>query len=86
MKSCQFLIVICQLLIYSFLAVGVLSADTIILDGGQVIKGDILAEKPTQLIVDIGVTVLTIPKQKILEYEYTKTLDEQRIRIHQNAR
>ncbi len=77
MKSGQLLIVICQLLIYSFLAVGVLSADTIILDGGQVIKGDILAEKPTQLIIDIGVTVLTIPKQKILEYEYTKTLDEQ---------
>ncbi len=77
MKSGQFLIVICQLLIFSFFAVGDLPADTIVLDGGQVIKGDILAEKPTQLIIDIGVTVLTIPKQKILEYEYTKTLDEQ---------
>ncbi|MHC4168155.1 MAG: hypothetical protein ACYSWQ_14455, partial [Planctomycetota bacterium] len=40
---------------------------------GQVITGDILVEKPTQLYVDIGITVLTIPKDKILEYEYTDT-------------
>lgn len=50
-------------------------ADTIILKEGQSLTGDILAEKETQLIVDIGAAVLTIPKEKILEYEYTKTLD-----------
>jgi len=46
-------------------------ADTIVLKEGQTFSGDILAEKETQLIVDIGVTVLTIPKKDILEYEYT---------------
>jgi serine protease Do len=50
-------------------------ADTIILKEGQSLTGDILAERENQLIVDIGVTVLTIPKEKILEYEYTKTLE-----------
>ncbi|MFZ0033410.1 MAG: trypsin-like peptidase domain-containing protein [Sedimentisphaerales bacterium] len=50
-------------------------ADTIILKEGQSLTGDILAERENQLIVDIGVTILTIPKDKILEYEYTKTLE-----------
>ena len=50
-------------------------ADIIILKEGQTITGDILAEKKTQLYVDIGITVLTIPKEKILEYKYTGTLD-----------
>ena len=49
------------------------SADTIILKEGQTLTGDILAEKETQLIVDIGVTVLTIPKENILEYKYAET-------------
>jgi len=46
-------------------------ADRIVLKGGQTITGDILAEKQTQLYVDIGITILTIPKEKILEYKYT---------------
>ena len=46
-------------------------ADRIVLKEGQVITGDILVEKQTALYVDIGITVLTIPKDKILEYEYT---------------
>jgi serine protease Do len=48
-------------------------ADIIVLRQGQTLTGDILAEKENQLIVDIGAAVLTIPKEKILEYEYTKT-------------
>ncbi len=51
-----------------------LFADTIVLKKGQRLTGDILAEKETQLYVDIGVTVLTIPKENILEYEYTGEL------------
>jgi serine protease Do len=47
-------------------------ADTIVLKEGQQITGDILAEKETLLYVDVGVTVLTIPKEKILQYEYAK--------------
>ena len=48
-------------------------ADTIVLKEGQRLTGDILAEKETQLIVDIGAAVLTIPKEKILEYQYSNT-------------
>jgi serine protease Do len=47
-------------------------ADRIVLKEGQVITGDILAEKQEHLYVDIGITVLTIPKDKILTFEYTK--------------
>jgi len=47
-------------------------ADTIVLKEGQTITGDILVEKQTQIYVDIGVTVLTIPKEQILRFEYDK--------------
>ena len=50
-------------------------ADRIVLKEGQTLTGDILVEKETQLYIDIGVTVLTIPKEKILEFEYTKALE-----------
>jgi len=55
------------------LASGLCSADTIVLKEGQRLTGDILLEKETAIYLDVGVTVLTIPKEKILEYEYTKT-------------
>jgi serine protease Do len=48
-------------------------ADKIVLKEGQIITGKILVEKQTQLYVDIGITVLTIPKDKILEYHYGET-------------
>jgi len=51
---------------------GLCLADTIILKEGQTITGDILAEKESVLYVDIGITVLTVPKEKILRYEYSK--------------
>ncbi len=47
-------------------------ADKIVLKEGQTITGDILVEKQTQLYVDIGITVLTIPKDKLLTYAYPK--------------
>jgi serine protease Do len=47
--------------------------DKIVLKEGQIITGKILVEKQTQLYVDIGITVLTIPKDKILEYSYGDT-------------
>lgn len=53
--------------------------DTIVLKEGQRLTGDILAEKETLVYIDVGVTVLTIPKEKILEYEYTKTLEPEDI-------
>ena len=57
------------------LAYGVLcSADRIILKEGQIITGDILTEKKDQVYIDIGITVVVVPKDKILEYEYSETL------------
>jgi len=45
-------------------------ADTIVLKQGQALSGDILAEKETQLYIDIGITILAVPKEKILRFEY----------------
>ena len=50
-------------------------ADRIVLKEGQIITGKIILEKQTQLYVDIGITVLTIPKDKILEYKYGETTE-----------
>ncbi|MBN2139141.1 MAG: trypsin-like peptidase domain-containing protein [Sedimentisphaerales bacterium] len=47
-----------------------LYADTVVLREGQTITGRILLEKDTQLYLDIGITVLAVPKDKILKYEY----------------
>ncbi|MCJ7664413.1 MAG: S1C family serine protease, partial [Desulfobacterales bacterium] len=52
---------------------GLCSADTIVLKEGQRLTGDILAEKENQLIIDVGAAVLTIPKEKILQYQYSNT-------------
>jgi hypothetical protein len=46
--------------------------DTIVLKEGQRLTGDILAEKETLVYLDIGIDVLTIPKEKILEYKYAR--------------
>jgi serine protease Do len=53
-------------------------ADKIVLKEGQIITGKILVEKQTQLYVDIGITVLTIPKDKILEYHYGETTEAEK--------
>jgi serine protease Do len=57
-------------------------ADRIVLKEGQVLTGDILVEKQTQLYVDIGITVLTIPKEKILEYEYAKDVEARNVDVN----
>lgn len=49
--------------------------DTIILKEGQKLTGDILAEKETLIYVDIGIEVLKIPKEQILEYKYTEGVE-----------
>ena len=50
----------------------VCTADTIILQDGSSVTGKVLADKETQLVVDIGVTVLVIPKDKIVERKTTE--------------
>ena len=47
-----------------------LATDTVILKQGQTITGDILAEKQNKIFLDIGLTVLDIPKQEILDIRY----------------
>jgi serine protease Do len=46
------------------------SADVVVLKGGQKLIGDIVAEKHGRLYVDVGVTVLAVPKEDVLEYHY----------------
>lgn len=53
---------------------GACFGDVVILKGGQRLTGDILAEKESQLYLDIGVTVLSIEKGDVLEYRYEKQL------------
>lgn len=57
------------------LAIGCLStlsfADKIVLEGGQIITGEILADKADSMFIDIGFDVLKLPKSGILEYVYT---------------
>lgn len=50
-------------------------ADTIVLKQGQSLTGDILVEKENIIYMDIGIDVLKIPKEDILEYNYTETLE-----------
>lgn len=63
-----------RILIYviAFLAVNSFSiaADNIILQDGSSVTGTILKEKDTQVVVDIGFTVLVIPKEQILRVQY----------------
>ena len=47
-------------------------ADTVTLKQGQVISGDILAEKDSHLVVDIGFTVLSVPRENIINFEYSR--------------
>lgn len=55
-------------------------ADTIILNDGSSVTGTVLAEKDSELIVDIGIEVLKIPREKIAEHK----TDEARLRRDAN--
>lgn len=68
------MIVGCLVLVISATKTG-LRADTVVLLEGQRLTGKILLEKDTQLYIDIGVTVLAIPKAEILTYKYAPGLD-----------
>ncbi len=72
MKSC---VIIVLLFLFVLSVCGLCLADTVVLKQGQTLTGDILAEKETAIYVDIGVTVLSIPKEDILEYKYSATPD-----------
>ncbi len=44
-------------------------ADTVVLKEGQKLTGDILVDKQTYLVIDIGIDVLRIPKERIVELQ-----------------
>lgn len=50
-------------------------ADVVVLKGGQKLVGDIVAERHEQIYVDVGVTVIAVPKEDVLEYHYDKAGD-----------
>ncbi len=52
------------------LSASIVSADVVMLKGGQKLIGDIVAEKHGRLYVDVGVTVVAIPKEEVAEYSY----------------
>jgi serine protease Do len=54
---------------------GFAKADVVVLKGGQKLVGDIVAERHEQIYVDVGVTVIAVPKEDVLEYHYDKEGD-----------
>jgi len=57
--------------VFAFLC-GICFADKVILKQGQIISGDILAEKDSSIIVDIGVAVINIPRDQVQDFEYSE--------------
>lgn len=49
---------------------GAFAADRIVLGENQQIIGTILAERDNKIVIDIGFTVLAIPKKDIVNYQY----------------
>ncbi len=68
------IIIGCLMVGYVFIG-GICFGDTIVLKEGQKITGEILSEKDRQVVIDIGVTVLAIPKERILELAYDKGME-----------
>jgi serine protease Do len=52
-----------------------LRGDTIQLKERTAVTGKILAEKPEQVVVDLGYTVLTIPRKEVVKISRTETPD-----------
>jgi len=64
----RILLAACVLLLFALLG----RADTLILKNGSSITGTVLADRETEVIIDIGVDVLKIPREKILRHEKAK--------------
>jgi serine protease Do len=57
-------------------------ADKVVLREGQIITGEILAEKDSFIVIDIGVTVLRIPREQVKEFEYLEGFAIYRVDIN----
>ncbi len=63
------------ILFFVFITAMFARADVILLKGGQKLIGDIAAERHDKIYVDIGISVIAVPKEDILEYHYEKGAD-----------
>ncbi len=70
-KPCVFYALIALLLTGS-----VVMSDSVVLHTGQSLNGEIIAEKEDYLVIDIGIDILKINKDKILVYEYTAKISD----------
>ncbi|MGD0596764.1 MAG: trypsin-like peptidase domain-containing protein [Sedimentisphaerales bacterium] len=61
--------------VFTGLFAGFARADVVVLKGGQKLVGDIVAERHEHIYVDVGVTVIAVPKGEVLEYHYDKAMD-----------
>jgi serine protease Do len=71
--------------VFAGLFAGFAKADVVVLKGGQKLVGDIVAERHEHIYVDVGVTVIAVPKEDILEYHYDKTADGNALSIQSAA-
>ena len=71
--------------VFAGLFAGFAKADVVVLKGGQKLVGDIVAERHEQIYVDVGVTVIAVPKEDVLEYHYDKAGDMNALSIEQAA-
>jgi serine protease Do len=67
---------VAALIILSFGVFCDVLADTVVLKEGQRLTGDILVDKQAYLVIDIGIDVLKIPKEQILELQYSSEPSE----------
>lgn len=61
--------------VFASLFAGLTRADVVVLKGGQKLVGDIVAERQGKLYVDVGVTVIAVPKEDVQEYHYDTERD-----------
>ncbi len=61
--------IVCFVILVCMLSSGDSYADRIVLKEGQILTGDIIAERPEKLYIDIGITILSVSRDKILEYQ-----------------
>jgi len=79
LKNCRLIMKYYRALILAVICAGLSAAgalaDVVVLKGGQELKGDIVAQKHGKLYVDIGVTVVALPKEDVLEYHYNNQVE-----------
>ena len=58
------------------------AADVIVLKSGHKIEGDVLKERPTELLVDIGIEILRVPRDKIESRSKSNQQASQKVEVN----